>query len=372
MRGKWYVGLMTGTVLDGQIDVAFLKTDGEKLQEFGAYALVPYDQKTCQILEETLTIARGWNFIGPDPAFFAKAEKALTLAQAEAVRTLANATNLDLTDIEAVGFHGQTVLHHPPSGNTLGQTRQLGDGQLMAAHLGVPVIYDFRRDDMAMGGQGAPLCACYHGALLDQIGAGPDTAILNLGGVANLSWRDASGLYIAFDTGPANAPLNDWVKSCGLGAMDRDGALAAAGRVDEAKLTAMLSHGYFAKPFPKSLDRFDFSAAMAEGASPADGAALLTAFCAAAVAKGLALLPSYPKRLIVAGGGRHNPTLLAEIEARAKITLENADSYGWRGDAVEAECFAYLAARHRAKLPITFPTTTGCPRPMTGGKCALP
>jgi anhydro-N-acetylmuramic acid kinase len=193
-------------------------------------------------------------------------------------------------------------------------------------------------------------------------------AVLNLGGVANITWWDGAEALVAFDTGPANAPLNDFVRSQGLGDMDRGGALAAAGKVDEARLAELLQHPYLAAPYPKSLDRFDFNATMAEGLGPEDGAALLTAFTAAAVGRALDLLPHRPRRLVVSGGGRHNPTLMAMLEARAGVEVVPAEAYGWSGDAVEAECFAFLAVRVLRGLPISFPSTTGVPAPLTGGR----
>ena len=372
MIRSWYAGLMTGTVLDGQIDVALLRTDGEQIAEFGPFDLVPYAPEVNALLQHALGAARDWNFDGPEPAIFAEAEHALTLAQADAVRLIADRAGLNLFDIASVGFHGQTVLHRAPSMGSVGKSRQLGDGHLMANQLGIPIVYDFRSADIAAGGQGAPLCAAYHGALLDRGGAGEDTAVLNLGGVANLSWKSADGRLIAFDTGPANAPINDWVKALGLGDMDLDGALAAQGRVDEARLTTLLDHPYMLAPFPKSLDRFDFSADMAAGCSAEDGAALLTAFSAAAAAAGLAQLPTRPSRLIISGGGRYNKTLIEEIGRRSMVEIINADHLGWRGDAIEAECFAFLAARSQRKLPLSYPDTTGVLTPTLGGIVAAP
>jgi len=243
----------------------------------------------------------------------------------------------------------------------------------MADLLGVPVAYDFplRR----RGGRWARraaignlsmrrCCAGWH--------EGPGTAVLNLGGVANVTWWDGAEGVIAFDTGPANAPINDWVKAQGLGEMDRGGALALSGKVDEARLADLLTHPWLAAPYPKSLDRFDFPAAMASGLGAADGAATLTAFTAAAVGRALDLLPQRPTRLIVCGGGRHNPAIMAALASRAHVESLPAEAVGWRGDAIEAECFALLAKRVARGLPISFPTTTGAPLPMTGGRLAQP
>ncbi|WMT86180.1 anhydro-N-acetylmuramic acid kinase [Pelagibacterium sp. 26DY04] len=370
MAAIWTVGLMTGTVLDGNIDIALLRTDGERVEEFGPYTLAPYSTEVRVLLEETLAQARRWNFEGPEPAIFARAEEALTRAQAEAVRRFVESSGMAMAEIGAIGFHGQSVLHRAPAPGRIGDTRQLGDGALMHEMLGVPVVYDFRSADVRAGGQGAPLVPVYHQALLRGVGAGGETAVLNLGGVANITWWDGAERLIAFDTGPANAPINDWVKAHGHGEMDRDGVLACNGTVDEARLTRLLGHPYLGAPWPKSLDRFDFPASMAEGLSLADGTATLTAFTASAVGKGLDLLPERPGRIIVCGGGRHNPTLMEMIAERADVEVLNADDVGWRGDAIEAECFGFLAARTLAGLPISFPTTTGAPRPMTGGRVA--
>lgn len=370
MEPIWAVGLMTGTVLDGNIDVAMLKTDGESISAFGAYTLAPYSRSIRDLLEETLAQARVWNFEGPEPAIFAEAEEALTRAQSAAVRELVEANGLSMADIGAVGFHGQTVLHRAPQPGRIGATRQLGDGQLMHELLGCKVVYDFRSADVAAGGQGAPLSAAYHQALLRSLPVDGNTAVLNLGGVANITWWNGADTLIAFDAGPANAPINDFVKDHGHGDMDRDGVLAFAGTVDEVRLARLLTHPYLTAPYPKSLDRFDFSALMAEGLSLEDGAATLTAFTCGAVGKALDLLPHRPNKLVVCGGGRHNPAIMAMLETRAGVKAVPAESVGWRGDAVEAECFAFLAARVLRDLPISFPTTTGAPEPLRGGRVA--
>lgn len=366
----WAVGLMTGTVLDGNIDVALVKTDGVSVERFGAYRLAPYPQSTRALLEETLAAARSWNFDGPEPQVFAQAEEVLTRAQSQAVRNLVEGEGLSMTDIGVVGFHGQSVLHRAPTATRIGATRQLGDGALMHDLLGCKVAYDFRSADVRAGGQGAPLSAGYHQALLRGVDTDGRTAVLNLGGVANITWWDGEDRLVAFDTGPANAPLNDFMKANGLGEMDRDGRLALSGTVDEERLAKLLEHPYLSAAYPKSLDRFDFTAAMADGLDAATGAATLTAFTVAAVGKALDLLPVRPKRLIVCGGGRRNPAIMAMLQSRADVEAVTAETVGWRGDAIEAECFAFLAVRTLRGLPISFPTTTGVPVPMTGGRLA--
>ncbi|WP_137128978.1 anhydro-N-acetylmuramic acid kinase [Rhizobium sp. FY34] len=370
MQPIWAVGLMTGTVLDGKIDVALLKTDGERIDSFGAYRLAPYAAPVRQLLEETLVEARRWNFEGPEPAIFAAAQEALSRAQSAAVLDLLASEGLSPHEIGVVGFHGQTVLHRAPQPGRPGATRQLGDGALMSRLVGVPVAYDFRSADVAAGGQGAPLAAVYHAALLRGVAGAGEAAVLNLGGVGNITWTDGKDQLVAFDTGPANAPINDFVKRHGAGEMDRDGHLAAAGRVDEERLARLLLHPYLTAAYPKSLDRFDFTADMAGDLGLEDGAATLTAFTASAVGKALDLLPIRPKTLIVSGGGRHNPALMAMLKERAFVDVLPAEQHGWRGDAVEAECFAFLAVRVLRGLPLSFPGTTGVPAPMTGGRLA--
>ncbi|TCD14065.1 anhydro-N-acetylmuramic acid kinase [Oricola cellulosilytica] len=369
MQAAWAIGLMTGTVLDGNIDIAMVKTDGQAIEAFGPWELAPYPPGIRDLLERTLQAAREWQFSGPEPEIFREAEKALTEAQSHAVNDFLKKHGYAASDIAVVGFHGQTVLHSAPKNGIPGRTRQLGDGRRMAAITGTNVVYDFRSADMAAGGQGAPLSPVYHRAMLKKIGAGADTAILNLGGVANVTWCDGDEM-IAFDTGPANAPVNDWIGRHGGADMDVDGKTAAGGRVDETRLQALLDHPYLSAPYPKSLDRFDFPASMADGMNLPDGAALLTAFTAGAVGRALDLLPRRPTRLVVCGGGRRNPTMMRDIAERAGVEAVPAEAVGLRGDAVEAECFAYLAMRSVWRLPISYPHTTGVEEPKTGGVLA--
>ena len=363
----WAVGLMTGTVLDGMIDIALLRTDGETVQKFGPWTLAPYPSEIRGLLAAALAAATEWRFTGPEPAIFRQAEDALTRAQSAAVSDFLRQSGIDAGTVAVIGFHGQTVLHRAPQPGRLGDTRQLGDGALMARLTGIDVVHDFRTADVRAGGQGAPLSASYHAALLRSAGEPDTTAVLNLGGVANLTWLGSDGQLVAFDTGPANAPINDWVERATGERMDRGGELARKGQVDEARLAQLLDHPYLAAPYPKSLDRFSFLAAMADGLGLEDGAATLTAFTAGAVGRGLDLLPGRPTRLLVCGGGRRNPAIMQAIQARARVEPVAAESVGWRGDAIEAECFAFLAVRALRGLPISFSTTTGVPGPMTGG-----
>ncbi len=358
------VGLMSGTSLDG-VDAALLETDGERVLGFGPAVTLPYTPQQRATLREAIAVAAGEGK-GADRETIAAAEAILTETHAEAVRRLLAATGTEASALDLVGFHGQTVLHRPEQRLTW----QIGDGAALASTLGVDVVFDFRSADVAAGGQGAPLVPVYHRALVEGLKTELPVAVLNIGGVANVTYVGAAGELVAFDTGPGNAAIDDWALQHTGSPVDHDGRLAAAGRVDETVLTAMLDNPWFDKPPPKSLDRMDFGIAPARGLSAEDGAATLTAFTAAAVAAGVIHLPAPPRRWLVCGGGRRNPTLMDALTRFLKTSVEPVESVGWRGDALEAEAFAFLAARSARGLPLSFPGTTGAPQPMTGGRRA--
>jgi anhydro-N-acetylmuramic acid kinase len=366
--GFWALGMMTGTALDGFVDAALLRTDGRAILELGPWRLHPYAPSLKPLIAQAVADARAWGFKGPEPESFTAAERALTLAHAEAVQALLEQAGMEPGAVAVLGFHGQTVLHRGAKAGVRGATRQLGDGALLARRTGIDTAFDFRSADVAAGGHGAPLAPLYHAALMRFSGLAAPAAALNLGGVANVTWWGGAEDLAAFDVGPANGPLNEWLERCGLGPFDRDGALASQGRVQEAVIAAAMAHPYFAEPYPKSLDRYDFSADLVEGLSQADGAATLSALVGAGLARGLDLLPQRPRRVVVCGGGRKNPVLMREIAVRAQVEAIPAEAAGWRGDAIEAEAFAYLAARRLLDLPISFPATTGAPAPMPGGR----
>ncbi|MDP6709374.1 MAG: anhydro-N-acetylmuramic acid kinase, partial [Alphaproteobacteria bacterium] len=344
------IGLMSGTSLDG-IDAALLVTDGERVDRIGGCATTPYPPA---LKERLLGVLGGRGEV-------AAAADAITRAHAESVRLFLQENKLTYQNIDIIGFHGQTILHRPQEGRTW----QIGDGRLLAALTGIDVVDDFRSADVAAGGEGAPLAPLYHRALARSL-ARP-LAVLNIGGVANLTWIGAEDRLIAFDTGPGNALVDDWVRTHGRGEMDRDGAIAARGRVDEGRLADMLAHPYFDRPAPKSLDRDDFQALATDGLSLADGAATLTRFTVEAVARALDQVPAAPVRWLVTGGGRHNPTLMAGLGGRLGVGVEPVEAVGWRGDALEAEAFAFLAVRSLRGLALSLPSTTGAEMPVTGG-----
>jgi anhydro-N-acetylmuramic acid kinase len=276
-------------------------------------------------------------------------------------------------DLTLIGLQGQTVLHEPPtSGRPVGRTVQLIDARAVAEGLGVPTAYGFRTDDVAAGGQGAPLAPAYHAALVRFSNLRGPTAVLNLGGVANVTLVRSDGGIEAFDTGPANGMLDLLVQARTGRRFDEGGAVARAGTVDEAVLAAYLADPYFELTGPKSLDRFDFSLDPVAGLSLGDAAATLTAFAAEAVARGVKACSEFPLRLVVCGGGRLNPTLMQAIDGRLSLPVFPAEEMHWRGDSIEAEAFAFLGARTMLDLPISFPGTTGVPAPMSGGRIVVP
>lgn len=356
---------MSGTSLDAT-DAAMILTDGERVLDFGPVAERKYTPDERQILQDATDAARAWNWTDERPeAAFAAACDVITRTHAEAFQAMLQ----DWTGSAPVlaGVHGQTVLHRRPKEGRPGDTLQLIDAEGLVSALGLPMAYDFRTKDVASGGEGAPLAPAYHSALLARLGDEP-AVVLNLGGVANITGRMSDGTIIAFDTGPANGPIDEWVVGHGKGTHDEGGRFARGGLVHQGLLAQLMDHQWFNEPPPKSLDRYDFSANLARGLTFKDGAATLTAFSAHAVAAGVAQLPERPAKVIVCGGGRHNPVMMEYLEYVLPCAVLTAEDVGWRGDSIEAEAFAFLAARRARELPISWPMTTGVQSPITGGK----
>jgi anhydro-N-acetylmuramic acid kinase len=349
------LGLMSGTSLDG-IDAAVVRTDGERIVALGPTLTVPYEAAFRERLRAILGADANAGVV-------AAVTRELTLRHAEAARNLikANAASpAGLGPVEIIGFHGHTVLHRPERRLTC----QIGDGELLARETGVAVVNDFRGRDVAEGGEGAPFAPLYHAALAAPLEK--PLAVLNIGGVANVTFLNDQ--VMAFDTGPGNALIDDWMRTAAGQPFDADGALAGSGRADGTIVAEMMEHPYFARLPPKSLDRGDFGLAAVSALSAADGSATLTAFTVAAVARAVDFLPGRPERWLVCGGGRHNRTLMGALRDVLASPVEAVEAVGWQGDALEAQAFAFLAVRSLFKLPLSLPTTTGVARPMTGGK----
>jgi anhydro-N-acetylmuramic acid kinase len=357
----WSLGAMSGTSLDG-VDAAMVLTDGLTVNEFGPSAFRPYSPAEQATLRAALGQWPG------DPAVAAAAE-VVENAHAELLSRF--------TGAEVLGFHGQTLAHDPAERGT----HQCGNGALLADLLDLPTVWDFRSADVTMGGQGAPLAPFYHFALARHIGATEPLAFLNLGGVGNLTWVDprasgpeAAGALFAFDTGPANAPLNDLMLTRRGLTHDADGALARQGAVDEAFVAEVMTDPWFDLAPPKSLDRNDFAGLLdhLDMMPDADAAATLTAIAAAAVAAAQIHFPDPLARILVTGGGRLNPAMMDELARRIPAEILAVEAVGLDGDMLEAQAFAFLAVRVLRKLPTSCPTTTGTPALVGGGQISRP
>lgn len=349
---------MSGTSVDG-VDVALIETDGEQVRSFGGFLTVPYAEDIRQRIRAAFGVEQ------PNDAT-AAAEQAVTKAHVEAVERWARESGTPLATLDVVGFHGQTITHRPERRFTW----QIGDGAALAHAIGVKVVSDLRIADVKAGGQGAPLVPVYHAALAHELPK--PLAVVNIGGVGNVTWIGSDGSLLAFDTGPGNGPIDDWcARRAGL-RFDRDGALAASGKVDRARVERFSEHRYFSVKPPKSLDRGDFGDSWADGLSVADGAATLTRGTARAIALAARHFPKPATQWVISGGGARNPTLLKAIAEETQGKVVTADNLGWNGDALEAQAFAFLAVRSLRGLPITFPGTTGAPSPLTGGRLDEP
>ncbi len=353
---------MSGTSLDG-VDAALLHTDGERVMAFGDTHYRAYAPEEREVLRAALGCWPG------DPGVTEAAE-VVEMAHAECLAHLTD-------QAEIVGFHGQTLAHDPRGRGT----HQAGDGDVLAAVLGLPVVWDFRSSDVELGGQGAPLAPFYHFALARWMELDAPVAFLNLGGVGNVTWADPrktrpeeAGALLAFDTGPANAPVDDLMQARRGTPRDEGGALAAEGVPDEAVLAAFLDHPYFYRMPPKSLDRNDFAqlATMVADLDDADAAATLTAACAASVARGAEHFPAPPEVMLVSGGGRHNATLMAMLSERMSCPVVAIEETGLDGDMIEAQAFAHLAVRVLRGLPTSCATTTGVAAAVGGGRISRP
>jgi anhydro-N-acetylmuramic acid kinase len=361
------IGLMSGTSLDG-VDVALVETDGERVGRLGPTGYRPYTDPERDFLHGALADALQVQARTDRPGRSREAEDMVTRLHAEAVENFLHDQGMAPHDIGVVGFHGQTVLHRPESRLTV----QLGDGPALARRLGIPVVYDLRAADMERGGQGAPLVPVFHRALVDAAGLERPIAILNLGGVANVTFVGSDDSLVAFDAGPGNALIDDWMRERTGRAFDENGLNAAQGRSDEELLEWLLRHPFFRKPPPKSLDRNWFSHRFVGHHTIEDGAATLAAFTARAVARALDFAPERPRRWIAAGGGTRNRELLRLLRHHLGAEITSADEVGWSSAFLEAQAFAYLAARNLKGLPLTYPSTTGVAEPTKGGVLARP
>ncbi|WP_024509771.1 anhydro-N-acetylmuramic acid kinase [Bradyrhizobium sp. ARR65] len=362
------IGLMSGTSLDG-VDVAMIETDGRRIQAFGPSGYRAYTDPERKLLREALAGAVHLAERDARPGVLSEAERVVTLAHAEAVKTFTAQHRIAPEEIDIVGFHGQTVLHRPERKLTV----QIGDAAALAKAIHIPVMSDFRAADVAAGGQGAPFVPVYHRALVQSLERQGPIVVVNIGGVSNITYIDGADTLIACDTGPGNALLDDFMQRTTGQSFDCDGRMAAQGTADETWIARVLDHPFFARRPPKSLDRNDFAHFKLGEMAPADGAATLTGLTAAAIARIVPLLPKPPQGWIISGGGARNLTMMRMLRERlAPARVEAANALGWSADAIEAQAFGFLAVRGLKGLPLSYPATTGVPMPMTGGVIARP
>ena len=364
------LGLMSGTSMDG-LDAAILRGDGAQQAQVLLHYHEAYDDAMRALLRRAIEEARGIASRDERTPAMREAEEAITQAHAAFIERILAQTDLD---IDLIGFHGQTVLHAPERGLTV----QLGDGQALADRLGIPVAWDMRANDVAHGGEGAPLAPAWHMALARRLPASMHPVMfVNIGGVANITWigEHEDDLPHAFDTGPGNALMDDLVQRHFGQPHDADGALAARGIVDEDALHHLLAHPALQAPPPRSFDRQTFAAAAEEALAhlpPEDALATLARFTARTIAHAVEWLPRPPALWIVAGGGRHNRTLMRMLAEETDAAVAPAEAVELNGDFMEAECWAWLAIRAVRGLPLSWPTTTGVPEPLGGGVVSRP
>lgn len=357
------IGLMSGTSMDG-IDIAVVVTDGESVVQRGPSAFFAYEAGFRRRIEKALEAAKTIERRQERPGDLAALEVEITERHVDAVERFLDGKG---PIPSLIGFHGQTVLHRPEQGLTV----QLGDGALLARRLQLPVVYDMRANDMEHGGQGAPLVPAYHAALarsLPDAGVDFPVAFVNIGGISNITFVPETGDPVAFDTGPGNALIDQWMAREGGLPFDANGAVASEGVVIEEVVGRYLENPFFDRPGPKSLDRGDFTLDAAAGLELADGARTLARVSAEAILGSVAHLPEKPALWVLCGGGRRNPHIVEDMRHVAgREAVVPAEALGFDGDAMEAEAWAYLAVRSLRGLPLTWPTTTGCRRPVSGG-----
>lgn len=360
------IGLMSGTSMDG-IDVALLHTDGQSKVERGPFLGIGYDPAFRERLKQALIDAKNIVDRSDRPGCLAEVERELTLRHASAVERFLSEQNISAESIDVIGFHGQTVLHRPDEGLTV----QLGDGQLLAKTTGISTVFDMRANDMRHGGQGAPLVPAYHAALAgDQ-----SVCFVNIGGISNLTAISRDGTLRAFDSGPGNTLIDQWVEREAGIPFDQGGMIASEGRVQGDLASRYLDNPFFTGKIRRSLDRNDFSPPSSDEAELADGARTLAHVAAAAILKSASHLDEFPEKFIVAGGGRLNAVIMKDLTDLAAFKgsqVLSAEEAGFDGDAMEAEAWAYLAIRSLNGLPLTYPGTTGVREAVTGGVLARP
>jgi anhydro-N-acetylmuramic acid kinase len=359
------IGMMSGTSLDG-VDAALIRGDGEIITEFGPSIYLAYSPEQRQQIRALLNLVQEKGSAARGNDAVQQVERLITEHHVAAIETLLSENGVDASSIDVLGMHGQTVLHRPDEG----WTWQIGDGDYLAEQTGIPVVDDFRSADMKAGGQGAPFAPLYHEALIGSAGleaAAYPVVVVNIGGVANLTWVKPGEDVIGFDVGPGNAQMDDWAVDKLGASFDENGQLAANGKAEQAIVRQVIALPFFSENYPKSLDRLDFSLGPVVNLPAEDGMATLAAITVAGIMHGIDLLPEKPASLYICGGGRKNTHLMQLLEQASGLKPQPVDVLGWRGDMLEAELFGHLAIRSLKGLPLSLPSTTGARKAVTGG-----
>lgn len=355
---KWTIGMMSGTSMDG-IALAAIKTDGEEVFEKKLGITVPYSEEFRERLRSIL----GQSTLTPE---IASIEKELTKLHAQAFFLYLEEASIPLQEVGLIGFHGHTIFHQPPSRFSNPRTWQIGDGQLLSQLTQTDVVFNMRENDVEHGGEGAPLVPLYHQALAQRLKK--PVAIINIGGISNVTWIGPRNQLLAFDMGPGNALLDDWVKTHYNMPYDKDGLIAARGAINKEVIETFIAHPYFQQKPPKSLDRLDFGVQDVHHLSPENGLATLTEMTAVSIKEGTRFFSEQPHTYIITGGGRLNKTLMKRLAYHlAPAYVQTTEEVGWDGDYIESEAFAFLAVRATKGLPLSEPTTTGVKNPVSGG-----
>jgi anhydro-N-acetylmuramic acid kinase len=367
------IGLMSGTSLDG-VDAALLQTDGlEHIQPL-AYTTLPYAPEIRSVIRGAFGRT---DLLDPRVV---DASKLVTDRHVQAIEALLKEAGWN-KPLDLIGFHGQTIYHAPAEGKTI----QIGNARHLASHFKIQTVSDFRSQDVAQGGQGAPLAPLYHFARVQSDRLSLPCAVLNIGGVSNITYigsNEEEQDLLAFDCGPGNALMDDLMLERTGQAFDQGGARAAQGQADMNIIKDWMGDTFFAQNPPKSLDRDEWDIARLgplrhslDEMPLEDALATLSHFTVSGILKALEHLPKKPKALYLCGGGRlntHLVTVLTQALKRRAIDCLDVNDLGWNGDALEAECFGYLAVRSVKNLPLSLPRTTGVKEPCSGGVFSIP
>jgi len=369
MNKNFYsIGLMSGTSTDG-IDVSIIRSDGEQFIELVDDMYLKYEDRLKSKLIKIISLCTSKEHFTKIAEKIKELEKEITQIHSKASQLIMK-KNKNI-NIDLIGFHGQTIIHKPKDGYSL----QIGDAQLLSNFTNTTVISDFRKNDILNGGQGAPLSPIYHQLILTKIKSKLPSAVINVGGISNITYVDEFNKMFSFDIGPGNCLIDQWVRYKTNREFDKDGVIANSGKVNQYILNKYLGDPYYKKKFPKSLDIKDFDLKDLEDISFEDGCATLSMLTVKSIVSAINNFKNQPNLILFAGGGRKNKYIFNKIKEEFGNSIMLIDDFnlkgdfsaGLNGDFIESQAFAYLAIRSYLKKNITFPNTTGVNKPCSGG-----